>query len=127
MANDTPKPCRAFGCGGLSRDGSGYCDKHKGLASWGKWQHSRGSAASRGYGSRWQRLRKVALKRDGELCVLCLINGRVSKATHVDHITAKANGGTDSQDNLQSLCADCHKTKTATERNRTRTRAREIK
>ena len=126
MPNDTAKPCRAFGCGALSRDGSGYCENHKGLKSWGKWQHDRGSAAKRGYGARWQRLRKIALARDGEICVKCLANGRVSRATHVDHIKAKATGGTDDLSNLQSLCAECHAEKTATERCNTTTHARSI-
>jgi 5-methylcytosine-specific restriction protein A len=37
-------------------------------------------------------------------------------ATHVDHIKPKAHGGTDDDDNLESLCAACHRAKTATER-----------
>ncbi|EJG27017.1 HNH endonuclease domain protein [Acinetobacter baumannii IS-123] len=45
----------------------------------------------------------------------CRAVGRVSPATDVDHIKAKAFGGTDDPDNLQSLCGTCHKEKTAKE------------
>ena len=37
------------------------------------------------------------------------------KATEVDHIKRKEDGGTDAIDNLQSLCGPCHATKTAKE------------
>jgi 5-methylcytosine-specific restriction protein A len=38
-------------------------------------------------------------------------------ATQVDHIKAKAVGGTDEDNNLQPLCGPCHKAKTAREAN----------
>ncbi|RWT91976.1 HNH endonuclease, partial [Raoultella ornithinolytica] len=34
----------------------------------------------------------------------------------VDHIKAKAHGGTDDDSNLESLCWPCHRTKTGRER-----------
>lgn len=40
--------------------------------------------------------------------------------TELDHITAIADGGTDNRDNLQGLCATCHRTKTQRESNRNR-------
>ena len=36
-------------------------------------------------------------------------------AKEVDHIITKAKGGTDDPDNLQSLCVQCHREKTARE------------
>lgn len=36
----------------------------------------------------------------------------MTPATEVDHITPKAEGGTDDRSNLQGLCTDCHKAKT---------------
>jgi 5-methylcytosine-specific restriction enzyme A len=33
----------------------------------------------------------------------------------VDHITSKAKGGSDDLENLQAICDDCHKAKTADE------------
>lgn len=46
------------------------------------------------------------------LCRICESQGYVTPATEVDHIVALVNGGADDVDNLQSLCADCHKDKT---------------
>lgn len=47
------------------------------------------------------------------LCVECKRQGYTRAATQVDHVLALANGGTDTADNLQSLCDDCHRMKTA--------------
>jgi 5-methylcytosine-specific restriction enzyme A len=47
------------------------------------------------------------------LCVICKRNNRVTAAVQVDHIKALSNGGADDESNLQGLCLDCHKTKTA--------------
>jgi 5-methylcytosine-specific restriction endonuclease McrA len=37
----------------------------------------------------------------------------VTEATVPDHIVALVNGGQDTEANLQSLCAECHRIKTA--------------
>lgn len=71
---------------------------------------SRTSRHDRGYGTAWDKLRLRILKRDKHLCQGCL--PRPTPATQVDHITPKAKGGTDDEDNLQSLCAPCHEAKT---------------
>lgn len=64
------------------------------------------SPSRRGYGHSWQQLRKLAFARS-PLCVRC-----AAPATDVDHIVAKSHGGTDSLDNLQTLCHKCHALKT---------------
>lgn len=66
-----------------------------------------------GYGSAWDKLRLVVLKRDGYLCQCldCKSTGRVRLATDVDHIQPKAKGGTDALDNLQAIHRDCHRVK----------------
>ena len=74
---------------------------------------SKQSRHARGYGNAWDKLRKVALRRDKHLCQDCRDKGRVVPATQVDHVTPKAKGGTDDLDNLRSLCRDCHDAKTA--------------
>jgi 5-methylcytosine-specific restriction protein A len=43
------------------------------------------------------------------------MGGRPTPATQVDHIKPKAKGGTDDDDNLQSICHDCHTEKTRIE------------
>ena len=46
------------------------------------------------------------------LCVRCQALGRVRVATELDHIVALINGGKDDGE-VQGLCAECHKAKTA--------------
>lgn len=86
----------------------------------------RGSRHERGYGAAWVRKRKQILARDGGLCVPCVRNHRISLATAVDHIVAKEFGGTEDDDNLQSICATCHQTKTSAEALRARGAAQRI-
>lgn len=81
----------------------------------GKWANQ-ASRHERGYGSAWDKLRKIVLRRDGYLCVNCAKNDRPTPATDVDHITPKAKGGVDDLDNLQSLCRACHDDKSARDR-----------
>jgi len=77
----------------------------------------RGSSTQRGYGYRWHKLRKMVLARD-PVCVdpfgIHLEAGEVALAEVVDHITPKNAGGSDSLENLQGLCKQCHDRKTAT-------------
>ena len=112
------RPCRHYGCPNLvkSRSQQGYCDEHASeRTGWAKRQQIKGNTTERGYGHAWRKLRESILKRDGYLCVKCRAEGRLIEATDVDHIKAKARGGTDDPDNLQALCAPCHREKTATE------------
>jgi 5-methylcytosine-specific restriction endonuclease McrA len=75
----------------------------------------RGTAAQRGYGAEWRRLRAVILKRDEGLCQACLRAGRTTVATQVDHVIPKAAGGTDDPSNLRALCRPCHEEKSRRE------------
>lgn len=78
----------------------------------------RGSAASRGYGPEWQRLRLQILRRDGFRCVCpdCKAANRLLPAHVVDHIIPKSEGGGDDPSNLQSMNKLCHDKKTAREK-----------
>jgi 5-methylcytosine-specific restriction protein A len=114
MPSTAPKPCTQPGCGVLVRDGSARCEAHKVLA--GRFADKRrGSRHQRGYGTAWDRTRARILRRDAGLCQPCSRAGRVTAATEVDHIVNKARGGDDGDDNLQSICVDCHRRKTAAE------------
>ncbi|EKQ7229501.1 HNH endonuclease [Klebsiella quasipneumoniae subsp. similipneumoniae] len=109
-----PRACRKHGCPGTTTDRSGYCEKHR---NEGWKQHQQGkSRHERGYGSQWDIRRARILKRDNHLCQNCLRSGRAVAAKTVDHIKAKAHGGTDDDSNLESLCWPCHQTKTGRER-----------
>ena len=79
------------------------------------WQHDRRSRQERGYGARWDKLRKLAMGRDDWLCQPCKREGKATPAREVDHIIPKSQGGTDDLSNLQGICPDCHKAKTAQE------------
>jgi 5-methylcytosine-specific restriction protein A len=85
-----------------------------------KWQRTAQTrdktTTQRGYGYKWQKLREQILKRDSYLCKHCLEDGRVTQGKEVDHKLPKSQGGTDSHDNLQTLCTAHHKAKTAHER-----------
>ena len=75
----------------------------------------RGNRHQRGYGYAWERTRKRILERDSYLCQPCLRAARTSVATQVDHVVQRAGGGNEEDSNLQSICLDCHKVKTARE------------
>lgn len=55
------------------------------------------------------------MQRDAGLCQPCLRSGFTVLASAVDHVVNKAQGGTDDEDNLQAICGECHKAKTARE------------
>lgn len=59
-----------------------------------------------------QRLRAYHLSRD-PCCAVCMAAGRVRAATDLDHIIPLFKGGTNIESNLQCLCGDCHRDKTA--------------
>ena len=63
-------------------------------------------------GRPWRRLKAEIHKRDDWTCKCC---GRVTTELELDHIVNVAQGGTDDESNLQSLCVPCHKKKTQIE------------
>ncbi|CAG4906198.1 HNH endonuclease [Paraburkholderia saeva] len=119
MPKKAPTQCRHYGCGRLVQT-PGYCEEHAADAIGWQSDRVRGSRHQRGYGSRWEKQRARILARDNGLCQPCLRDGRITAARHVDHVIAKAEGGTDVDVNLQSICVRCHKAKTAEESARAR-------
>jgi len=101
------KPCRWPGCPELTHDR--FCPAHAKKHSQ-QYEESRPSSHQRGYGRRWQRIRRIILRRD-PICKIC---GR-APSTEVDHIIPREAGGTDDPDNLQGACKPCHSRKTAQE------------
>lgn len=100
------KPCKHPGCPKLT-DGF-YCEEHEAVH-----RGDRPSSGERGYNSRWQKARKRFLQLH-PLCVRCQKEGRLVKATVVDHI--KPHRGDPvlfwDESNWQSLCKPCHDKKT---------------
>ena len=52
--------------------------------------------------SQWRRLRTTVLQRDAYTCI---VPGCRQRATTVDHIVSRRNGGADEMRNLRSLCS----------------------
>ena len=104
-------PCAQPGCPAVV-SGSAYCPDHQPVRGG---ESRRLSPSQRGYDRQWQRLRRMKLARQ-PFCAECSRRGRIVAATDVDHIVPLANGGTNADDNLQSLCHSCHSRKTADQR-----------
>lgn len=58
-------------------------------------------------GTKWEALRLQVLQRDQYVCQL-QFGGCEGEANTVDHVIAKANGGTDTLDNLVAACRTCN-------------------
>jgi len=73
----------------------------------------RGSAASRGYGRDWRRLRAQVLAEE-PLCRFCQERGQLTPAQEVDHIETIADRPDLRLDrsNLRPLCTPCHSRRT---------------
>lgn len=100
--------CRYPGCGVVVSDpAGGYCPKHVKTPD-----VQRGSASSRGYGSRWQKARLIFLK-EYPICALC----QDELASVVDHIIPHKGDQELFWDvkNWQPLCKRCHDRKTVME------------
>jgi len=64
--------------------------------------------AARIKGSRWQNIRQRILTRDGHRCGACSSTGPFLE---IDHVLPLAEGGTNTDDNLQVLCRPCNRRK----------------
>jgi 5-methylcytosine-specific restriction enzyme A len=106
-------PCTYPGCSALVTGRRSRCEKHQTLER-SVMENRRGSANSRGYGSRWRIARKRFLNLN-PLCSECNHMGRLTAATIVDHIFPHKGDAALfwNQSNWQSLCRRCHNRKTA--------------
>ena len=81
-------------------------------------RHLRGSQSRRGLDrQRWERVRRQVFERDGYRCVKCGKAGKLAASRlEVDHRLRLRDGGAPLDlRNLQTLCRDCHISKTARE------------
>lgn len=98
-------PCTVPGCPTLTRQSR--CPEHAREAD-----RKRGTAAQRGYGSEWRKIRKNYLARfpfcqDPEGCI--------ERATDVHHIDGGGPLGDNSDENLEALCHAHHSRRTIRE------------
>ena len=98
------KPCAYPGCPNLTTER--YCSVHKTIASR-EYQKTRDPATTTRYGSEWRRIRNRYISQH-PLCKRCEQEGRLTPATDVHHIAPLADGGTNADDNLMSVCKSCH-------------------
>lgn len=117
MPTAAPKPCIV--CRALVHDGTTRCSAHK-VAPGTFADERRGSRHERGYGSAWDKTRARILRRDAGICQACAKLGHVHRGTEVDHVVPKAEGGSDDDSNLQTICTSAHRVKTAAEAQRAR-------
>src|SRR5207253_917152 len=89
-----PWPCRWPGCRLLITHGT-YCQPHE--------RRTGALTNTRPLPPNWWKLRKMVLAEE-PFCRKCKEEGRIVRATQVDHIIARADGGTDDRENLQGLC-----------------------
>lgn len=73
-------------------------------------KHVGGTVNSTRHG--WFAIREHVLKRDGNQCQAQEV-GCTGLAVEVDHIVPQYLGGTDDDDNLESLCPECHARRTS--------------
>ena len=122
------KVCGFGVCHHVAESGNRYCNQHKdNETGWGRHQVKHGNSNQRGYGYAWRKLRNIVLIRDNFICVNHSKRlNKIVPANQVDHIIPKAEGGTDDESNLQSLCALCHSEKTELETGRGRGRVKSL-
>ncbi len=102
--------CTYPGCHTLVRDGS-RCALHARQAD-----QARGSSTQRGYGYAW-RMKRIAFLLKHPWCSDPFGDhpNQQVRATQVDHVVPKSEGGTDDESNLDGKCDHCHDKKTAME------------
>jgi 5-methylcytosine-specific restriction protein A len=120
MSKAPPRPCRKPGCRKLSKDGSGWCEEHRG-ADKKQADVRRGTATERGYDWQWQKARKWKL-RESPLCERCIKPRPAELVHHRDR-----NPRNNAQENLESLCQYCHEIEHKDERWRGRAKSSEVR
>jgi 5-methylcytosine-specific restriction protein A len=114
MPQAPPRACEGPSCPNTTTTGA-LCDDCRRAAQVKHWRSDRrANAYRRGYGRSWRKLRDRQLQLE-PFCRPCRAAGRLVEATEVDHIVPRAQGGTDLDANLQSICHPCHGLKTARE------------
>ena len=105
MPTKPKRPCNYPGCARLT-DGR-YCEEHARTARKFYERYARGYDTHERYGRAWQRIRTRYIAAH-PLCEKCAETGRYVKAALVHHVKPIADGGTNDEENLMSLCVSCH-------------------
>ena len=98
-------PCRYPGCPNLTDEA--YCDVHKKLMTKQYETYGREEQTSKRYGHVWKEVRKRYVSKH-PFCEMCFAKGIIVPVDEVHHKIPLAEGGTNDQANLISLCKSCH-------------------
>jgi 5-methylcytosine-specific restriction endonuclease McrA len=60
------------------------------------------------YDEKWPIVSKQCKARDGNKCTKCGNAGTKNNPLHSHHVVSKSHGGSDSLDNVRTLCSACH-------------------
>ena len=107
MPTKPKRPCRFVGCPKLTDNKSGFCNDHEKPMQRHYNKFTRGYDNKERYGGAWQKVRNRHI-RQYPLCELCKRQGKYVTANLVHHIKPIADGGTNDENNLMSLCVSCH-------------------
>ena len=110
MPRKPKRPCSYPGCPLLTEER--YCEQHEMLAAKNYERYDRNPVVRKRYGRAWKRIRDRYIK-EHPLCEECRRQGRLTPAEEVHHVLPLSHGGTNSMDNLMSLCTSCHSRITA--------------
>ncbi len=103
-----PRRGCAYGwCMRLAVDGEQYCEEHLRKVNREYERYGRDPNTKKLYGKGWEKVRK-AYAMAHPYCEECLEEGRLTPTEHVHHIVPLAEGGSNDESNLKSLCVSCH-------------------
>ena len=111
------RPCNYPGCPNLTS--TGYCEEHQKLRDEQYRKYGRDDFSKSFYSTpAWRSVRRRQLDAE-PYCAECFKEGRIVKASIVDHIVPIKEGGAKyDPKNLQSLCWSCHSRKSILEGSR---------
>lgn len=121
MPRKPKRPCSRPGCPRLT-DGR-FCEEHQKQENKRYEKYDRDPAMRRRYGRTWKRIRDRHIA-EHPLCEMCEKQGRIIPAEEVHHIKPLSQGGTHDENNLMSLCKECHSRITAKEGDRWHNKSR---
>ena len=107
MPRKPRRPCGHPGCPRLAAPGGQYCEEHKKTERDRYNRYERAPDINKKYGRAWRQIRKRYATAH-PLCEMCLKEGRLTPVEEVHHIIPLADGGTNEESNLMSLCRSCH-------------------
>ena len=84
-----------------------YCEEHAKVMEQHYEKFQRGYSPGKRYGRAWKRIRDRYVHKH-PLCEQCLKEGRYVAVEEVHHIVPLAEGGSNDESNLMSLCRSCH-------------------